>query len=39
VIKKSVAGVYQLPYRPGKVVEVESKQAAEMIESGHAEKA
>lgn len=38
-ITKPVAGLFLLPYNIGQEVELEEKQAAELIESGHAVKA
>lgn len=39
VLASNLAGKYLLPYNPGQVVELEAKQAQEMIDAGDAKEA
>lgn len=39
VLASNLAGKYKLPYNPGQVIELEAKQAKEMIDAGDAKEA
>jgi hypothetical protein len=38
ILASNMAGKYLLPYNPGQIIEIETKQAQEIIQAGDGEK-